>query len=247
MDTESWGVHMAIQNDGEEPTVPHVPLTAVHQFFKGGNQAQHARQLWFSDPRHRALAAGMGLLLLVGTVVTVGLLHIAASKPDGYLFTSHTEVAFIQFTADQSGHLSGSLQDVSATSDETISANLQKVGQASSIFGCAGPSRLTGRLPQLPAVCCKNEDDAFTGVQNSSQVSLTFSALGFSSTVTGTLSGDTLTLLVPDQNGYVATEVFHAASVSDYNTAAAQLRQQVAVLAANNQLSSDLSTLSSDV
>src|SRR5258707_8929284 len=33
-------------------------------------------------------------------------------------------------------------------------ANLQKVGQASSIFGCAGPSRLTGRLPHLPAVCC---------------------------------------------------------------------------------------------
>ncbi len=35
-------------------------------------------------------------------------------------------------------------------------ANLQKVGQASSIFGCAGPSRLTGRLSHLPAVCCRS-------------------------------------------------------------------------------------------
>jgi hypothetical protein len=39
-----------------------------------------------------------------------------------------------------------------------IRANLQKVGQASSIFGCAGPSRLTGRLSHLPAVCCRSFD-----------------------------------------------------------------------------------------
>jgi hypothetical protein len=112
-------------------------------------------------------------------------------------------------------------------------------------------------------------NDAFTGVQNGSQISLTVSALGFSSTVTGTLSGDTLTLRVPDANGYVATYVYHAATVSDYNTAAAQLRQRTAAFAvatqaaqatattqaaldqavtnANNRLSSDLGTLNPDV
>lgn len=81
---------MAIRNDKEDSNAPHALLAAARQFFKVGNQAQHAWQLWFSDPRHRALAAGLGVLLLVGVVVTVGLLHIAASRPDGYLSTSRT-------------------------------------------------------------------------------------------------------------------------------------------------------------
>ena len=62
---ESRGVHVAIQNDGEEPTVPHVSPAAVPRFFMSGNQAQHAWRLWFNDPRHRALAAGLAVLLLI--------------------------------------------------------------------------------------------------------------------------------------------------------------------------------------
>lgn len=179
------------------------------------------------------VASGIALvIILTGSIAVVLLTH---ARPDGYLWTSSTEVAFIQFTTDSSGHISGSLQDVSVAPDEIITSTT----------------------------------NAFTGVQNGSQVSFTFSALGFSSTFTGTFTGDTLTLHIPDQNGYVTTETFHGASVSDYNKAAASLRQQAAhnasatqvtqatadaravldqaVIDANNQLSGDLSTLSADV
>ncbi|MFI5274602.1 MAG: hypothetical protein ACHQ4H_16340, partial [Ktedonobacterales bacterium] len=73
----------------------------------------------------------------------------------------------------------------------------------------------------------KAETAAFTGVQNGSQISITFSELGVSATLTGTLNGSTLALNVPQQNGYVATEVFQAASVANYNDAISQLRQRV--------------------
>jgi hypothetical protein len=226
---------VAIQNDGEEPTVPHVPPAAVPQFVTRGNQAQHAWRLWFNDPRHRALAAGLGLLLIIGCVVTVGILHVATSRPDGYLATDDRGVAFIQFTDDQSGHLNGSWQAVSVAADETLSS----------------------------------VSAALTGVQNGSQVSLTYSLMGLSVTLDGTLSGDTLTLRTPDQSGSIVPLVFHAASVSDYNTAVARLRQRTAAFAAatqaaqatattqaaldqavtsaNSQLSSDLRALNSDV
>lgn len=79
------------------------------------------------------------------------------------------------------------------------------------------------------------ENVAVTGAISSSHISLTASILGISSTVVGTLSGGDLTLNVPDQNGYVATEAFHAASVSDYDGSLAYLRQQTAAYAAATQ------------
>ena len=72
-------------------------------------------------------------------------------------------------------------------------------------------------------------------MHDGSSISITFSELGFSSTLTGTLTGETLTLSVPDQNGLIATDVFRAASVQDYNTAAAALRQRVQQQAAATQ------------
>lgn len=141
------------------------------------------------------------LVLVLGGLAVVAI-H-AFSKPDGYLFNSSTNVTFIQFTEDQSGHLSGSLQSVDLASDETV----------------------------------QSETAAFTGIRNGSQISLTFSALGSSATVQGTLDGNTLTLHLPDQNGYVATEVFHGASTSDYNDAAAKLRQRASAFAAATQSS----------
>lgn len=77
--------------------------------------------------------------------------------------------------------------------------------------------------------------EAFTGVRDGSSISITFSALGFSSTLTGTLNGDTLTLAVPDQNGYIATDQFHTASVQDYNHAVNALRQRIQTQAAATQ------------
>jgi hypothetical protein len=119
-------------------------------------------------------------------------------------------------------------------------------------------------------------DIGFTGTWNGSQVSFTVSVLGFYGIVTGTLIGNTLTLQVPDQNGYITTGVFQGASIQDFNTAVSQLRQHAAatqaagatittgqnnaqatvstqsaldqaVTNANTQLSNDLSTLTGDV
>lgn len=192
--------------------------------------------------------------IVISTLLVLGPLGIATAlvlnhvfaKPDGYLLTSDTTVAFIQFTEDQNGHLTGSLEQVYATADNTV----------------------------------QNESAAFTGVRNGSQFSLTFSALGLSQTDTGTLNGNTLTLQWPDQNGLVETGVFRAASTSDYNTAAQNLRHRIAgyaaasqaaqatastqqanaqatatgqqaldqaVTTANNQLSGDLTGLTSDI
>lgn len=195
------------------------------------------------------VAAGvLGTLLviaLLGTGTALVLGHVFA-KPEGYLLTSDTTVAFIQFTEDQNGHLTGSLETVYATSDDTV----------------------------------QSESAAFTGIRNGSQISLTFSALGISQTDTGTLNGNTLRLQWPDQNGLVQTGVFQAASTSDYNTAAQNLRHRIAgyaaataaaqatastqqanaqatateqqaldqaVTTANNQLSGDLTGLTSDM
>ncbi|MGH2515074.1 MAG: hypothetical protein ACRDHP_05405, partial [Ktedonobacterales bacterium] len=73
----------------------------------------------------------------------------------------------------------------------------------------------------------KSTTAAFTGVHDGSSISITFSELGFSSTLTGALIGTVLTLSVPDQNGLIATDVFRAATVQDYNNAAAALRWRV--------------------
>lgn len=235
---------------GELPTVP---MMQGAPYAAGTPSASNAPRPWYKPhwiqssqlPPRTVLIASLALLLiLVSAGIAIGVSHIFA-KPDGYLLKSNTNVTFIQFTEDQNDHLTGSLQSVYGTSDETV----------------------------------HSQSAAFTGIRNGAQLSLTFSALGFSATVQGTLDGDTLTLQMPDQNGYVATDVFHAASVSDYNTAASQLRRRIttaaaatqaaqatvteqqaeaqatyttqtaqdqAVTDANNQLSSDLATLNAD-
>lgn len=161
--------------------------------------------LWTTLVRHKtltiALAGLLAFALVIGCAGLAFALHSMFATPDGYLYTSNTSVAFVQFTTDKNGHMSGTFQEVSATSSETIST----------------------------------QESAFTGVLDGSQVSLTFSALGFSATVTGTLNGNTLTLHIPDANGYMATEVFQGAQVADYNDAVAQLRQRTAAHALATQ------------
>jgi len=160
-----------------------------------------------------------------GGAGSIVLLQHVTAKPDGYLSTDPTTVAFVQFNEDANNHLTGSWQVVEVNSDQKITS----------------------------------EDTGFTGSIDGPHVTLTFSALGFSTNITGTLNGDTLSLQVPDSNtGYIATAVFHAASIQQYNAAVALLRQHVAatitqaaldqaVTNANRQLSQDLSALSSDV
>lgn len=225
------------------PTTPTTPGMAYSPWIPSttGASPPLPKPPWIRFSRQNALilsvVGGVLLLILLAGVVAgiVAVISHAFSKPDGYLLNSETTVAFIQFTEDQNGHLTGSLQSVYATSTTNV----------------------------------QSDSAAFTGVRNGSQISLTFSALGFSATVTGTLNGDTLTLHMPDQNGYVATEVFHAASTADYNAAANKLRQRVsgfaaatqaaqatssaqnaldqAVADANNRLSSDLTQLNTDI
>ena len=155
--------------------------------------------------------------------------------PQGYLWSDPSEVAFLQWTEDDTHHLNGTLQSVDATSDGTVSCTTA----------------------------------AFTGVHDGSNVSITFSELGFSSTLTGSLDGGTLTLQVPQPDGTLASEAFRSASVDDYDSAATALRHRTqsqaaathsaqatasaqgqldqGVTDANTTLSNALGTLSSDV
>lgn len=97
---------------------------------------------------------------------------------------------------------------------------------------------LSGTLQSVSAMpdnTLKTDTAAFTGVHDGSNVSITFSALGFSSTVTGTLNGDSLTLTVPTQDGTLATDTFHLASVQDYNNAVNALRRRIESQAAAAQ------------
>jgi hypothetical protein len=155
----------------------------------------------------------------------------SASQPTGWLTTSSTAAAFIQWTEDSTGHLTGQYTGAGITSPGTLD----------------------------------HFSDAFTGLENGSSISLTFSALGFSDTLNGTIQGNTLTLAASDQNGTLETGVFHPASVDDYNNAVSALQQQVnqqqaaqatasaqanlnqAVANASSTLSSDLGSLNDDV
>jgi hypothetical protein len=188
---------------------------------------QRIQQFWRrSSARVQIALIAAALALIVGCGAgSIILFQRVTAKPDGYLFTDATGVAFVQFTDDANNHLSGSWQVVVVNSDQQItSANV-----------------------------------GFTGSKNGSHVTLTFSALGFATNITGTLNSDTLTLQLPDTNtGYITTNVFHAASIQQYNAAVALLRQHVAatitqaaldqaVTTANGQLSQDFSNLGSDV
>jgi len=102
-----------------------------------------------------------------------------------------------------------------------------------------------------------NVNAAFSGVRSGPAVTLTFSGFLSSTTVTGTLEGGTLTLVVPNANGLLVKYVFKAGSVDDYNRAAQALRKRVerqatlasqrkAVTAAQAEFNDDYNTLRRD-
>ena len=73
----------------------------------------------------------------------------------------------------------------------------------------------------------KSSTEAFTGTQNGSSVTLTVSFFGFSSSVVGTLNGNTLVLDVPQQDGHLENQTYIGASTQDYNQAVDALRNKV--------------------
>lgn len=65
---------------------------------------------------------------------------------------------------------------------------------------------------------------AISGTQSGQDINLSVETVG---TITGTLIDNTLTLVVPQQNGTLANETFYPATVDDYNNALAGLQQSV--------------------
>src|SRR5258708_13078090 len=122
------------------------------------------------------------------------------------------------------------------------------------------------------------DNEPFTGTYSNQDhsISLTFHVLNiFTTTLTGSLTGNTLTLEASSSNGEISTAVLHPGSVNDFNQAVSNLQhqeqvqaqqtqnaeatnvavqstqealtqQQQAVTAANNALSSALQQLKSD-
>jgi len=85
----------------------------------------------------------------------------------------------------------------------------------------------------------------FTGEQNGSSVTITFTILGLSvSSVTGTFNGTTLTLAIPQQDGHLVNETFTGASIQDYNQAVDVLQKQI--VQQNQQYANSQSTASAN-
>lgn len=86
----------------------------------------------------------------------------------------------------------------------------------------------------------QHDNEAFTGTHDGSNISISTSIFGFIKTYTGSFNGDTLTLVVPSQDGTLHTLTLHSASVDDYNKAATTLiqtmNQQAAQATATEQI-----------
>lgn len=69
---------------------------------------------------------------------------------------------------------------------------------------------------------------SFTGMRDGPNVSLNFAGFLTERTITGTISGDTLSLVMPQPNGLLATVEFKSATVAEYNAEAEKLKRRVA-------------------
>ncbi len=83
--------------------------------------------------------------------------------------------------------------------------------------------QITGDVPPQT----QSFSTAFTGIQNGSSVTITVSLFGFSSSVTGALNNNSLTLDIPQQDGHLKNETFIGASLQQYNQAVNTLQQLV--------------------
>jgi hypothetical protein len=76
---------------------------------------------------------------------------------------------------------------------------------------------------------------SFTGIHDGSSLSLRFAGFFTERTVTGTLTGDTLSLVLPQSNGTLATVVFKRGTVGEYNAEVERLKRQVGEINAATQ------------
>lgn len=121
----------------------------------------------------------------------------SSKGPETFVSHDQSGAMTISWTDDGSGHLVGSLQNAIPNRDST------------------------GDL-------VKTVNVSFTGTLHDGQISLvTNGFLGINSTWTGSLSGDALTLNIPQQDGSIAPATFARGKVSDYNSAVTALRSQV--------------------
>ncbi len=77
----------------------------------------------------------------------------------------------------------------------------------------------------------ETSNSGFTGVRDGTSISISFSALGSSITLTGTLNGDTLTLVRAgdSKTGLLSTMVLRPGTAEDYNKAATEFRNRIRV------------------
>jgi hypothetical protein len=120
----------------------------------------------------------------------------SSSGPSTFVRTDQSGAMTISWTDDGNGHLVGSWQSAQPNADS--SADLLKTVNVS-----------------------------FTGTLHAGQISIVVSELLVAtSTWTGSLSGDALTLNIPQPDGSVAPATFARGNVSDYNSAVSTLRDQ---------------------
>jgi len=161
------------------------------------------------------------------------------APPGNFLYTSSTEAMFLAWV-NNNGDLSGQTQDAQYGTDSN----------GNSIVNSTHGS--------------------FTGTLSNDQVSLNFGGfLGYSNTITGTYSNNTLTLQFPMKDGSIGTFVFVPATSDEFNTAVSAMQttanttnanaaasaataaavqsQQQAVTDANKAVAHDLSALQGDI
>lgn len=135
--------------------------------------------------------------MLAAIVFLAGCGGSSSSGPATFVSRTASEVATISWTDDGSGHLTGSLQTATPNS--------------------AG----TGELLTSVSV-------PFTGTLHADQISVVVGGqLGATATWTGALSGDTVTLTIPQADGTLAPAIFSRGTVADYNAAVSKFQEQV--------------------
>jgi chromosome segregation ATPase len=72
------------------------------------------------------------------------------------------------------------------------------------------------------------DNASFTGVREGESVSLRFAGLFTENIINGTLSGDTLSLVMPQEDGRLAAVEFRRAAVGEYNAEVEKLKGQAA-------------------
>lgn len=95
----------------------------------------------------------------------------------------------------------------------------------------AGTLHEAGPDPQHPSAV-KTQSAGFTGLRAGNRVTLTIPAgFGFSTALSGTIAGDTLTLFITDDRGITTPTTLHVGTLTDYNRAVTALEQGAAAQA----------------